>query len=85
MMAMPVLPRMFAVILLIACTGCTAQILAADDPATLPDSFSSSPPTPPPVAIDATNGHVLISVGPGIYMDPSDNSIVPQGLTVPNN
>jgi hypothetical protein len=45
-------------------------------PPTLSDS---APPTP---AIDPSNGHMLIPIGPGTYSDPTTGAVFPPGSAV---
>jgi hypothetical protein len=91
---------------LLACTGCTAQELAAmrasasngdgatpaymqtDTPFPPPPPISlDTPPPPMPTmptgpALDPTNGHLLIPIGPNTYSDPTTGTLYPPGSAV---
>lgn len=80
---------------MLACTGCTAQELAAmqagtsnGDSATPvytpPDTpFPPPQPTPPSgAAIDVTNGHLLTPFGPDTWFDPTTGTVLPPGSAV---
>ena len=51
-----------------------------------PPATSSDAPSPPPMisqALDPSTGHLLTSIGPGLYMDPSNGAVFPPGTAIP--
>jgi hypothetical protein len=106
MIAKRIVAGAFATAAMFACTGCTAQELAAmrasasnGDIATPADMQTDAPfPPPPPIssdtppppmptmptapALDPTNGHLLIPIGPNTYSDPTTGTLYPPGSAV---
>jgi hypothetical protein len=49
-------------------------------------SFDNSAPAIPPApatALDPVSGRLLMSIGPGIYLDPTDGAVFPPGAAIP--
>jgi hypothetical protein len=50
-----------------------------------PPATTSDTPGPPLIsqALDPSSGHVLISIAPGLYMDPTNGAVFPPGTAIP--